>query len=396
MKKIIFAVLLGSSLYGITLHNALSLINTHALQLHILHHNLSVQKQNIKKAKRLFPNNPIFKTSFSRIDFSPNAYNFKISQKINIASQSHYKTLMAQNDYKVASLSLKKTKVTLAVKIRTIFLKAWLDKQNIAIIDKILIYEQRLSQQIKDKIDSDALLHGSDSVVLVFLSQYNNEKTQYLLDLHVQKIQLSNILNQHISSVNTTFKKDFTNVTLVDLNQQINQNYRVLMTTHRLDKIKAKMQMLQRSRYLSYVKLGFNYGLNANNIINARSETITLSFPIPIANRHQYSIVALMNKISVLEYKKELVKNRIRANVQIYFSNLEASIKMTSIYKRHILKKLKSYLDVTRQRYSHGLIALEVMQSAFMNYTTTEQKYQKERYDILLDKLHISQELDHV
>jgi len=375
MKSLIYIILLASSLLAITLHHAVSLIDTNTLQLLMLNKNLSAKQQNINKAKRLFPDNPTFKTSFSRIDFSPNAYNFKISQKINIASQAHYKTLMAQNSYKTASLNIKQTKISLTTQVQKIFYKAWLDKQNIAIIDNILMYENKLQQQIKDKINSGVRLQGSDAIVLVTLSQYKSEKTQYILDLHVQKIHLSNILNQHIHSINTSFKKDFSNITLTDLNKQIDKNYRILMINHQISRLRANLQMLQKSKYLSYVKLGFNYGLNANNITNARSETVTLSLPIPVTNHHQYSIASLMDKISALQYKKKLTANRIKADIKIYFNNLQTSIKLVSLYNKSILKELKIYLNTTKQRYKNGLIPLEVMQSAFMNFTSTKQRY---------------------
>ncbi len=395
MKNLIYIILLTVSLPAITLHHAMSLINTNALQLHMLDKNLSAKQQNINKAKRLFPNNPIFRASFSRIDFSPNAYNFKISQKINIASQAHYKTLMAQNSYKAASLNIKQTKILLTAQVQKIFYKTWLDKQNIAIVDNILIYENQLQQQIKNKINSGAQLQGSDAIVQVSISQYKSEKTQYMLDLHVQKIRLSNILNRHIRSINTSFKKDFSNITLTNLNKQIGKNYRILMISHQIDRLRANLQMLQKSRYFSYVKLGFNYGLNANNITNARSETVTLSLPIPVINYHQYSIASLMDKISNLQYKKELTANRIKADVKIYFSRLQASVKLVLLYKTTVLKELKSYLNTTKLRYANGLIPLEVMQSAFMNFTSTKQRYVQESYDILLDKLNIYQELSH-
>jgi len=384
-RLMILLLLVSIPIFAITLKRAKYLAVENAASIKMMKESVNIEGINITKQEKYFQQNPELSSSFTHNEGSLNTYQVSISQRFDLGNQSYFRKNIALKSYQIQNILLAKTKRNITARIENIFISVWVNKEKIFLLNKIISYEQKVKDNTSEKIKLGLSPKGDIFPILLDLAKYKAQRNNLKYNIEAKRLSLEQYVKKNIQTIDTTFKKNFAPINQKNIKSKINNTYKIKIIDQKIQRMRYKLEELQKNKNLSYINVNAGYTKDAGE----NKYSLGFSIPLNISNKTDQNIAIALKNISRLSFQRNKIKNKILSNLFTKYKTIESLELSREIYKKEILPSLEIYLNNAKIRYENGEIPIEVFESAVQKYIQTNISYIDFERDILKNKIEI-------
>jgi len=356
-----------------------------ATSISMMKESVNIEGINITKQERYFQQNPELGSSFTHNEGSLNTYQVSISQRFNLGNQSYFRKNIALKSYQIQNILLTQIKRNITAQIEKIFVSVWANKEKILLLNKIISYEQKVKDNTLEKIKLGLSPKGDIFPILLGLAKYKAQRNHLKYKIEAKRLSLEQYTKKNVRTIDTTFKKNFAPINQKNIKSKINITYKIKIIDKKIQRMRYKLEELQKNKNLSYININAGYAKDAGQ----NKYSIGFTIPLNISNRRAQNISIALKNISKLSFQKSEIKHKILSNLFSKYKTIQNLGLSKNIYKKQILPSLNLYLNNTKKRYEDGEIPIEIFESAVQKYVQTNISYIDFKNNILKNKIEI-------